>query len=299
MEYDSASCERDAIAARPSARSILPLVFDFLHPQSIVDVGCGLGTWLAVAEELGVSDYVGVDGFTGEGELLIPESSFVRRDLTEPLSLGRTFDLAICLEVAEHLPEVAAMTLVRSLVQLSSVILFSAAIPGQGGVNHINEQWPNYWADLFAKEDYQPADQIRRKVWNNPEVAWWYSQNVVLYVSRAKRTLVASEPTDSHLLSLVHPKLFELRRAWLAIDGRPAQHTSCTRPGLPGSPTPSPKLARTRNLGAFVECICQTPGRTRGLVRLMVSHGSTVQRPAYRTALTLLSSTKSRLRDNQ
>ena len=66
-----------------------------------------------------------------------------QRDLAQPLQIDRRFDLALSLEVAEHLPPECGSEFVQTLTDLSSVILFSAAIPFQGGTDHLNEQWPS------------------------------------------------------------------------------------------------------------------------------------------------------------
>ena len=160
----------------------MPLVLGWVSPTSVVDVGCGTGTWLAAIRRRGVEDVVGVDGSPVPGDLLqIPRERFLVRDLSKPLDLGRTFDLALCLEVAEHLPAAAAGTLVASLAALAPVVLFSAAIPGQGGVGHVNEEWPRAWAERFAAAGYSWADPIRPRIWDDPGVEHWYAQNALLF----------------------------------------------------------------------------------------------------------------------
>jgi SAM-dependent methyltransferase len=192
-----------------AAEIILPLVFKFSYANSIVDIGCGIGTWLSVSSSLGISDLMGVDGDYVAKDLLekhLNLDSFLAADLSLPLALDRRFDLALCLEVAEHLPESSARNLVNSLVKCSDVILFSAAIPGQGGQNHINEQWPDYWAQLFEEHDYVFLDIIRSLIWDNPNVDFWYKQNIFLVVK--KNHELASKYPISHL-PLVHPELLD------------------------------------------------------------------------------------------
>ena len=103
-------------------------------------------------------------------------------DLAQPLQIDRRFDLALSLEVAEHLPPECGSEFVQTLTDLSSVILFSAAIPFQGGTDHLNEQWPEYWADRFDARGYVPIDCIRRRIWRNEDVEWWYAQNLMFFV---------------------------------------------------------------------------------------------------------------------
>ena len=126
-----------------SAREIIPLVFELIRPRSVIDVGCGSGTWLAVCQEFGVEDILGVDGdYVDEKILTIPKSRFSPRDLRKPFQIGRRFDLVLSLEVAEHLPAESAGSFIDSLTAHGDVVLFSAAIPHQGGMRHLNEQWP-------------------------------------------------------------------------------------------------------------------------------------------------------------
>jgi hypothetical protein len=92
------------------------------------------------------------------------------------------------------------------------VILFSAAIPFQGGVSHVNEQWPDYWAALFERHQYLAVDYVRPIVWNNPEVVWWYAQNAMIFVRednlpRFSRLAEAAKASDRRL-SLVHPRRY-------------------------------------------------------------------------------------------
>ena len=187
---------------------------NLVHAESVIDVGCGTGTWLAVFREHGARTILGVDGIWIERETLeIPPENFKTHDLATPLRLDRTFDLVVCLEVAEHLPSASANGLVESLTRLGSVILFSAGIPCQGGTHHLNEQWPGYWATKFEERGYVTVDLIRPKVWNNESVAVWYAQNALLFVKRDVLQLNAAIGDEwdggSHtVLSVVHPRQY-------------------------------------------------------------------------------------------
>jgi SAM-dependent methyltransferase len=196
-----------------SARVIVPIALELVEPRSVVDVGCGVGTWLAAFAEHGLADFVGVDGhYVERSQLAIPPDCFIAHDLTKPLDLGRTFDLALSLEVGEHLPAATAETFVDSLTRLAPVVLFSAAVPGQGGVQHVNEQWPEYWARLFAKRGFVAVDAVRPRVWHLEDVDFWYAQNTVLF---ARRTALCAHPRleseldiRGELMSIVHPTLY-------------------------------------------------------------------------------------------
>jgi SAM-dependent methyltransferase len=195
-----------------SAEVVVPIVLDLVRPASVVDVGCGRGAWLAVFRRHGVADVLGVDGaYVDRGSLVIPTESFLAADLSHPTDVGRGFDLALCLEVGEHLPESAAPALVETLTSAAPAVLFSAAIPGQGGVGHVNEQWPGYWAELFARRGYLPFDVLRPRLWEDRRVAVWYRQNAFLYARpelAAERAWATEAATGDAVRRLVHPDLF-------------------------------------------------------------------------------------------
>jgi SAM-dependent methyltransferase len=192
--YDDAFFARHTDATLQSARIIVPLVLRRVSPNSVVDVGCALGAWLRVFAEHGVQVIQGLDGnYVDTSKLLIKTANFTPVDLTEVIEgdLGPVvekangrYDLAVCLEVGEHLPQSSASDLVRTLTTLAPVVLFSAAVPGQGGIGHINEQWPSYWKSRFEKHGFQRLDPIRRHIWKNQRVHWWYRQNIFLFAAR-------------------------------------------------------------------------------------------------------------------
>jgi cyclopropane fatty-acyl-phospholipid synthase-like methyltransferase len=210
--YDEAFYKMQARTARRSARYIVPIVLRYIKPMSVVDVGCGTGTWLSVFAENGIADFFGIDGdFVRKEMLEIPPERYASFDLTQMYKSSRRFDLVVSLEVAEHLPAQSADSFVESLVRLGPAVLFSAAIPGQGGTHHINEQWQDYWACLFERHQYIPIDLIRKSIWENEEVAWWYAQNTLLYCEReyAKTNALLAQELASAAkmpLRLVHPR---------------------------------------------------------------------------------------------
>jgi SAM-dependent methyltransferase len=192
----------------------VPLVTELIHPGSVVDLGCGSGAWLSVFQENDVEDIYGLDGDWVDREMLfIPTDRFATINLNEPVRLDRRFDLVVSLEVAEHIPAENAGLFVHSLTALAPVVLFSAAIPGQGGTHHVNEQWPDYWVRLFAERGYAVIDCLRKKVWDNDRVEWWYAQNLLLFVRLEqvdrypllRRELDTTVPAQ---LALVHPQQY-------------------------------------------------------------------------------------------
>ena len=202
--------------ARRSADVVVPLLLQLTRPTSVIDVGCGTGSWLSVFRRLGVTDTFGVDGpHVDVAALEIPSTSFRSVDLRQPLNLERTFDLVLCLEVAEHLPAESAAGLVDSLTRLGSVVAFSAAIPYQGGVGHVNEQWPDYWIRLFAERRFVVLDALRSILWDNPQVEWWYAQNMLVFARQedghSRRIEHPGQQVPGSPRSLVHPRLYEAK----------------------------------------------------------------------------------------
>ena len=204
-----------------SAKEIVPLVLELVQPKSVIDIGCGAGTWLSVFKEFGIEDICGVDGdYVGEEILKIPKEQFLSLDLSKPFHLDRQFDLVLSLEVAEHLPPESAGIFIDSLTRLGSVILFSAAIPHQGGTQHMNEQWPDYWAKFFHHTGYVAIDCIRKTIWQNANVEWWYAQNLLLFVRtdylHSHHSLNrAFENTATSQLSIVHPQKYLILVQWI------------------------------------------------------------------------------------
>lgn len=201
-------------ASLTSARAVVPLVMEFVKPTSVVDIGCGTGNWLKAFTENGVKQITGVDGsWVNEEILVIPKEHFVSKDIEHTFTFDEKADLAMSLEVAEHVPAPFAADLVRVLTSIAPVVFFSAAIPLQGGVHHVNEQWPEYWAKLFEERGYIPVDCLRRRTWDDKRVSFFYSQNMFIYVARdavSRYPRLAEEIAAgfSSTPALVHPSKY-------------------------------------------------------------------------------------------
>lgn len=186
MTYDDIFYFENRAGSVMSARAILSTLLPHLDCRSMVDFGCGTGTWLWVAHGFGVESIRGLDGdYVPPRQLMIPQDCFCAVDLEEPVVLEKKYDLAISMEVAEHLHKESADTFVESLCNAADTILFSAAHPGQGGDGHINEQPMTYWTSKFGKHGFLPVE-IRQLFEGNEDIESWYRENIVLYVREAK-----------------------------------------------------------------------------------------------------------------
>lgn len=167
-----------------SARVIAAVLAEFAPVKRVLDVGCGVGGWLRAFQELGAEEIRGVDGaYVNRSQLLVPQECFTPCDLADASSLPTGFDLAVCAEVLEHLPEAAGERLVGLMTKSAPLVLFSAAIPGQGGTHHINERWHHHWHEKFSRHGFTVLDVIRPRVFADASVEWWYRQNMFLYAS--------------------------------------------------------------------------------------------------------------------
>jgi SAM-dependent methyltransferase len=182
-------------------RAVLPRLFRDGTPHSLLDVGCGIGTWLRAASEAGVGHVYGIDGIEiPAATLLVPQRAFRVVDLSRPWALDRKFDVALCLEVAEHLPASVAGLLVETLTRHADRVVFSAACPGQPGQHHVNCQWPAFWQGLFNAHGYVCSDDIRWSIWNDPDVEVWYRQNMFVATRHP-----SAAGTEERLLGVIHP----------------------------------------------------------------------------------------------
>jgi SAM-dependent methyltransferase len=214
--YDRRFYDLLTATADPSAAVVVPKLLALAPVASVVDVGCGTGGWIAAFLAAGIADTLGVDGpWVAEDQLRIPPAHFRRADLSQPLHFDRRFDLALALEVAEHLPPERAEGFISDLLSAAPLVLFSAAVPGQGGEGHVNEQWPQWWAERFARAGALCLDPYRHVLWQDDRVAWWYRQNMLLFATDealARWPALAAQPVAREPLALIHPELWALLR---------------------------------------------------------------------------------------
>jgi len=194
-----------------SPQIIVPYIIEKINPYSVVDVGCGIGTFLNVFKSLGIKEVLGIDGkWVDRKKLLLSDGEFVETDLELPIKLNKNFDLVLCLEVAEHLSPESADIIVDSLIGLGKTIIFSAATKKQGGQNHINEQTFSFWKEKFEAKGYIIIDLFRPYFWNEEKVQWWYKQNMFLIVHNSiditRFTVNKKEFSENNVL--IHPGLY-------------------------------------------------------------------------------------------
>lgn len=209
--------------ALASARAMVPKVAAVLAPRRVLDVGCGVGAWCQVWLENGADAVIGADGdYVDRNRLLIGPDQFVSANLAQPFALGKRFDLVMSLEVAEHIPQAHADMFVANLVRHGDVILFSAAVPGQGGEFHVNEQPLEYWRHKFQAHGYQCFDLFRPLLRDDGAVAPWYRFNTLLYVAESRISslnseVLASQVEAGQLLPDASPLWWKVRNGTLGL----------------------------------------------------------------------------------
>ena len=213
--YNDAFYAEQVDGSLRSARAYLAHLFALWQPDSVIDVGCGRGAWLAACAERGVKRLTGLDGdWVSQEMMLDPTIEFRRANLSEEMPAGERYDLVISLEVAEHLPPGSSDGFVRMLVAHAGAVVFSAAYVSQPGRNHINTQPHSFWANKFLSHGYLLFDFFRPQFWSDNEVDPWYRQNTFLYVRpehplHAALTGAGHAPLqDARFVDCIHPWLY-------------------------------------------------------------------------------------------
>ena len=210
--YNDEFYEYNIKSSGDSATEVFPLIASITKVNSVVDFGCGRGTWLNQACDVGADVVVGLDGTWNADKQINPSIEFL--ELSDHVKLRkRTFDLAISLEVFEHLEAEFCDELIETMVCCSGVIVFAGAFPRQGGTDHINEQFPSYWAEKFAAHGYLAYDFFRPKLWGNDKVDRCYQQNMFLYVNKENNSELVQELddlllTNTKFMDAMHPGIF-------------------------------------------------------------------------------------------
>ena len=207
-----------------SAKAIIPVVRNAIGDiNSVLDLGCAWGAWLRNWRDAGVEDVFGLDGdHVDPAALLIPKERFRAHDLNEPVDLGRRFDLAQCLEVAEHLYPAGGVAVVNVLTRHADRVLFSAAPPGQGGEHHVNEQPYDYWRRLFKERGFHAYDCLRPRIRDMKQISYWYRYNLLLFVKEGAETslrpeALATRIPDGSTVPDISPPHFRLRKSLVRL----------------------------------------------------------------------------------
>ena len=210
--YGYLSTRSGVDAVTDSASVIVPLLREIFHPDSVLDIGCGTGDWLSVFQATGSRKICGYDGvWVPKDSMKIKSENFRTIDFYGDFSITERFDFALCLEVAEHVSREVSEKMVRVMCGCADVVLWSAAIPGQGGYEHINERYQDHWIEVFKAQGFTAFDLVRPKVWMNEKVSWWYQQNCLVFANAPACQKYSLTP-EPFVPVLIHPLLYESAR---------------------------------------------------------------------------------------
>lgn len=185
-----------------SATVILNQLSNYISPSSIIDWGCGSGTWCKAAIEIWNVSIIGIDQHDFDGyQMYISQSNYRKEDIRKEIWVNKV-ELAICVEVIEHIDEYYEDAVIDNICSCSDTILFSGALPFQGGTGHINEKPYSYWVKKFRERGYNLDDRIRRDIWDNSDVEIWYRNNIMLL--KKVKTIKIQE---QYPLDIIHPDM--------------------------------------------------------------------------------------------
>jgi len=178
------------IKYRPEYHYIADIITTYFKPTSIIDWGCGCGYILEKLKMNGVQDVYGIEGSKDALE-------FVPDSIKENVIIGdvllhdaKVYDMAISIEVAEHLEEKNSARFVNSICNSASkYIWWSAAQIGQGGTGHINCQPLSYWQEIFEEislfePDWEMNYKIKQELLKNSQIAMgfsWLHSNLIVF----------------------------------------------------------------------------------------------------------------------
>ena len=185
--YDEKYFKAETHMTVPTAPTVVDVLMETFNPATVLDVGCGTAVYLAEFQKRGVI-IQGLEGSEAAIHTALIDPQWIQQtDLRQPVVLDQKADLVICIEVAEHIDAVYADTVAGSLVQAGQAILFSAAQPGQGGIDHINEQPSSYWIEKFERHgatyDKASTDRIRHE-FSERNCVWWLRDNALVFTGR-------------------------------------------------------------------------------------------------------------------
>ena len=163
-------------------KKIAGSIIKHINPESVVDYGCGTAWIMYYLHSRGVVDIKGIE--VSEHAKPFIDKKIIDKilfgSITQKVDFNRRFDLAVCLEVAEHIDEAYSDIIVENLCRNSDRVLFSAAYKGQGGYGHVNEQSMEYWIEKFNANNFKLNKKLTKKIrtrLKNGKVKPWYHKN--------------------------------------------------------------------------------------------------------------------------
>ena len=186
--YSSSFYSSVTTRAHAASEIVTSIVLKNFSPESIIDIGAGDGIWLSTMAKKGRARRLTAVDLPGSRFGLLKNLEFPVELLTmnfedHMLQNHKAYDLAICVEVIEHISTDRALLLLDWISQNCRTIIFSGATTGQGGTHHINEQSQSYWLSAMMSRGLVPCDNLRPALLNSRIVPSYYQNNVFFYVN--------------------------------------------------------------------------------------------------------------------
>lgn len=160
------------------------------QPKRIIDFGCGTGDLAKAFASRGVTveaiDGYSTPDFSGYSNLRFTKVDLNNITATQTFlnQLETKFDLAISIEVAEHLNPDVSSSFIEWMTSMADVIVFSAAVPSQDGDGHINCRSRSDWYQFIKQHNFVIADTLRQYFTSNSRLGLWHKLNIVDYVQK-------------------------------------------------------------------------------------------------------------------
>jgi SAM-dependent methyltransferase len=154
-------------------------VVEVCQPSTVLDLGCGQGYFVKWLRDEKVEAW-GVEG-ENLGSLFRAPGYQIQQDLSQSFDLGKTYDLVMCTEVVEHIPEIYEDVVFDNIAHHTHrYLVFSGATPGQGGTGHINEKPETYWFACLVRRGFKllHAASVQTRLSSTLD---WYVKNISIW----------------------------------------------------------------------------------------------------------------------
>jgi len=188
--YDNKYYKKKYIKYRSWEKDIGRNIVSMFQPKSILDLGCGIGSYLEGALEGGCKDLYGIElNYDKAKKYITKNISFYIKsgDITKELNLKKKFDCVLSIEVAEHVEMSQVSFFINNIIRYAEkYILFTAAPPGQPGRGHINLKKKNFWIKYIEDKGVTYKDEIVQqcvKAWSDFNTPLYILQNLMVFES--------------------------------------------------------------------------------------------------------------------
>jgi cyclopropane fatty-acyl-phospholipid synthase-like methyltransferase len=164
------------------SQSIIDVLLDY-NVKTVLDLGCGRGDY---AKKI-IEHNIRCDCYDGHPDTkIITQGICDTIDLSKPISLAKTYDCVISLEVGEHIPQSCEHNFITNILKHShDLVILSWAIPGQPGDGHVNCKTNDYIINLIEQQKFYFDSQITQ-LFRRQSSLWWF-KNTLMFFQKIKQ----------------------------------------------------------------------------------------------------------------